>query len=66
MSKWSDAWNELPYDIRHIGAMCEYELRIQHLQMEKNRLKKRYTQSLKEINEHIKNIQDWIKRENQG
>lgn len=41
MSRWSDIWNKLPAEIRHIGAMCETEMRIQQLTMEKERLKKR-------------------------
>jgi len=63
MSKWTDEWNKLPYEIRHIGSMCGAEMRINQLEMEKDRLKRRYDQSLKEINEHIKNLEDWITRE---
>ena len=33
------------------------ELQIQHLNFEKNRLKKRYAQSITEINSHIKNCE---------
>jgi hypothetical protein len=60
MSKWSKAWNDLPIGIRHIGSMVECELRIQHLKFEKDRLKKRYVQSCKEINSHIKNCEQWL------
>lgn len=61
MSKWSDAFNALPRDIRHIGAMTETELRIRGLQREKKRLQTRYRQSLKEINEHIANLEKWLR-----
>jgi hypothetical protein len=61
MSRWSDIWNKLPAEIRHIGSMCETEMRIQQLNMEKERLKKRYHQSVKEIDEHIENLEKWIK-----
>lgn len=37
--------------------MNEAELRIQHLNFEKERLKKRYLQSVREINDHIKNCE---------
>jgi len=63
MSKWSDRWNELPYEIRHIGSMTDAELRINQLLIEKARLKKRYTQSCDEINAHIKNLRDWLTTE---
>ena len=33
------------------------KLQIQHLNFEKNRLKKRYAQSITEINSHIKNCE---------
>jgi phage host-nuclease inhibitor protein Gam len=61
MSEWSDKWNAMPYDIRHIGSMCETEMRINQLMMEKARLKKRYLQSIKEVDEHIKNLKQFLK-----
>jgi len=62
MSKWSDKFNKLPDDVRHIGAAREAELRIQHLELEKERLIKRHRQSLREINDHIKNCKQWLAR----
>ncbi len=62
MSKWSEEFNKLPRDVRHVVAMNEIELRIQHLRMEKERLKKRYTQSVSEINGYIENLQDELRR----
>jgi len=61
MSKWSDKFNALPREIRDIGCMCQTEMRIQQLGMERARLIRRYHQSLKEINEHIKNLEQWHK-----
>ena len=63
MSKWSEAWNKLPKEIRHIGSMCEAEMRVNQLKIEKNRLKKRYQQSITEVNEHIASLEHWIKTE---
>lgn len=61
MSKWSEEFNKLPYEVRHIVAMGEIELRIQHLEFEKARLAKRYRASLKEINAHINNLKRDLK-----
>jgi len=61
MNKWSDKFNALPRDIRDIGYMCQTEMRINQLEMEKTRLIMRHHQSLNEINEHIKNLKQWIK-----
>lgn len=63
MSKWSEQFNKLPKEVRHIGAMCEAETRIQHLNFEKKRLKARYAQSIREINEHIANCEKWLRNE---
>ena len=63
MSVWSDKWNKLPIEIRKVGSMCETEMRINQLEIEKDRLKRRYEQSVGEINAHIRSLQDWIKRE---
>lgn len=43
--------------------MNEAEMRINQLKREKDRLKKRYDQSINEINDHIKNLESWIKKE---
>lgn len=58
---WSEKFNELSPEIRTIGAAAEAQLRIQHLNFEKSRLKKRYDQSIKEINDHIKNCERWLR-----
>ena len=60
MNKWSDAWNELPPETRHIGAMTEAEMRIQQLLFEKARLKKHYLASVAEVDAHIKSLREWI------
>lgn len=54
---WNEKFNALSPEIRKIGCAQEAQLRIQHLNFEKSRLKKRYTQSVAEINEHIKNCE---------
>lgn len=55
---WNKKYNDLPYDVRVIGSVISCKLRIQHLNFEKDRLKKRYIQSIKEINLHIKNCEN--------
>jgi hypothetical protein len=57
---WSQEFNALPEHIRIIGAAMEVRTRIQHLNFEKDRLKRRYDQSMREINEHILNCEKWF------
>jgi len=57
---WTEKFNSLSPEIRKIGSASEAQLRIQHLNLEKDRLKKRYTQSVAEINSHIKNCEKWL------
>lgn len=59
---WSALFNDLPFDIRKIGAAMETKTRIQHLLMEKSRLKSRYQKSCAEINDHIKNCEQTLIR----
>lgn len=66
---WSEKFNNLSYDTRKIGAAMELQLRIQHLEGEKERLQTRHRQSIKEINEYILNCRDSLDKlelENQG
>ncbi len=58
---WNDKFNALPEDVRTIGSAMEIQTRIQHLNFEKMRLKKRYAQSMLEINVHIKGCKKWLK-----
>ena len=55
---WNKKYNDLPNDIRVIVSAISCKLRIQHLNFEKDRVKKRYIQSIKEINSHIKNCEN--------
>jgi len=64
--KWSDRFNALPKDIRTIGAAMEARTRIQHLGFEKDRLKKRYIQSLNEINAHLISCKKWLRELEKG
>ena len=57
---WNEKFNNLPIEIRTIGSAENTITRINQLRMEKDRLKKRYNQSIKEINDHIKNLEDWL------
>jgi predicted patatin/cPLA2 family phospholipase len=60
MNEWSEKWNALPLEIRLIGSKCETQMRINQLEMEKKRLKQRYLQSIKEVNEHIANLRHYL------
>jgi ABC-type phosphate transport system auxiliary subunit len=62
MKNWSKKFNELSLEHRKIGLAHEAQLRVQHLEMEKTRLKRRYEQSLKEINSHIKNCKETLEK----
>lgn len=55
--EWGDKYNALPIADRVIGSAMDCLTRIQHLNFEKDRLKRRYQQSIKEINDHIKNCE---------
>lgn len=59
---WSAEFNALPPEIRTIGAAMQLRTRIQHLKFEKARLKRRYTQSVAEINDHIKNCEHSLRQ----
>lgn len=67
--KWESKFNALPIEIRTIGSAMEAKVRIQQLKIEKDRLKRMYLKSCKEINSHIKNCEKWLlelDREEQG
>jgi hypothetical protein len=58
MRDWSAEFNALPRDVRTIGQALELRTRVQHLRLEKQRLKKRYEQSNREIDDHIRCCED--------
>lgn len=60
---WTEKFNSLPDEIRHIACASSAFDQINHLKREKMRLKKRYDQSIGEINSHIKSIESDIKSE---
>lgn len=53
MSIHSDRFNELPFETRTIACALMLEYEIRNMEAEKVRLKNRYDQSIKEINEKI-------------
>ncbi len=59
---WSAEYNEFPMEIRTICAGLHCNIRIQHLNYEKDRLKQRYYKSCAEINDHIKNLEQELLR----
>lgn len=60
--KYSEKFNQLAPEIRKIGCAMEAQLRVQHLKLEKARLEKRHKQSIAEINAHIKNCEQTLKK----
>ena len=51
-SDFRDQWNALPEHTRLLGQIMEARTCIQHLSMERVRLRKHYHQSLRSINDH--------------
>jgi hypothetical protein len=60
---WTKEYNDLPYETRVITGAVSMQDQINGLQREKQRLKMRYSKSIKEINDHIKNIEQSLKRQ---
>lgn len=58
----SDDYNALPIETRKICGSVITEMRIQQLNMEKARLKRRFNQSIAEIIGHIKNLKESLRR----
>ncbi len=55
----TEKFNALPEDVRLICCESSRWTNINYLEREKARLKERYTQSIREINAHIKNIKSY-------
>jgi hypothetical protein len=55
----SAAFNALPFEARKICAHQEGFLRIQHLEMEKKRLR----EAIRKADDHIRSIKDEIRRQ---
>lgn len=48
-------------EVKALVQRRECEVRIQHLNFELDRLKRRYRQSRAEIDSHKKNCEDWLR-----
>jgi len=59
---WTAIYNALPLEVRKISSAMETKTRIQHLLMEKRRLKRRYQQSCAELNDYIKSCEQTLIR----
>jgi hypothetical protein len=53
----TDAFNNLPADVRKIYIAMEIKVRMQHLTFEKRRIKSAYNKSVREIDAHMRNLQ---------
>ena len=62
----ADDFNSLPIETRKICGVVIAEMRISQLKMEKERLKKRYRQSVREVNDHIRNLKNFLSTERPG
>ena len=60
MKKHTERYNALPLEVREICSPIIAQAQITQLLIEKNRLKKRYYASLKEINDQIKGCEKHI------
>lgn len=63
MEKESEAFNALPDETRKIYSRLLLRVEVRLMETEKNRLKRRYNQSLKEINEKIKYMESELAKE---
>jgi hypothetical protein len=61
MNDWSAQFNTLPDDVRTIGAALEAKVRIQMLNKEKERIKRRSAQSVREINLYIASCERFLR-----
>jgi hypothetical protein len=59
---FADRYNSKPLSERKELAAHEMICRLQHLEIEKSRLKMNYDKSVRDINEHKKNIQQSLKK----
>jgi len=66
MSKFSDDFNALPFDVRAIACNVMVEHQIRDLYFEAERLKLRYNTSKAEINEKIKYMERELARKGAG
>lgn len=56
----SEEYNSLPIETKRLGSIMESRMRMNQLIMEKGRLKKRYKQSMEEVDDHIRNLKKRI------
>lgn len=59
-SRNSQAYNRMPEEARVIAGRVIAETRIQHLNFEKERLRKAYERQIGEINKHIRGIEQFL------
>ncbi len=57
---WTEKYNAQSDEIRTIGQIMWAKTMINGLKREKHRIKARYDQSFREINSHIKNLEELI------
>ena len=60
IKKATKDFNALPQDVRRIGSATESMMRIAQLKAEKARLKRSYERNIKEIDEHIGHLMEWV------
>ncbi len=65
MRDWSKDFNDLPINVREIGQAMECLTRIQHLNREKERLRRSYRRNCAEINDHMRNCESFLKKLNE-
>jgi len=65
IKKFSRYYNDLPVSVRYIAGMTTTETRIRQLQLEKKRLNKSHKRSMRQINAHIRALENKILRSDQ-
>lgn len=63
MNEWSEKFNELPKETRHICAMVNLQTQLNQLEQEKRRITSAYRKSIAQVDALIGNLERTIKRE---
>lgn len=63
LQPWRDAFNALPYEVRHIACATSIGTQLQGLAFERKRLAAAYRKSLADISAHEKNLVRYLKQE---
>ena len=63
MKDYSKEYNTLPREVRHIAGMVNTQMRINQLRIDRDRIIKHNKALIREVNEHISNLEKWLQKE---